>query len=651
MPGWEPSSEPTLTITGRWESDGSAEHLVVTQDGIKPGPGNLVNAFPFECLYDESFFAYHRFDERKYFLEARRIQRTFLDLYGPFEWWHKPFPFILKSEFGNARVTRRASTLSGRRLETEIYRQEEEGATVQLLIHYDPALGYLPRYIRGWSYPHNPALNKSNVKEFYLVSASPCAAGGFIPTEWVDTFFAVRNFDPNSPDYSDDMPLKAAGRVSLSHFKLVELRNQKGEVGMDQLQEVKLLGSFGGVVKLPPGTARLTLGQIEKFLGKRIDSLRKSDLPIPPTAPKAKSTAPTLCIAAMFFASVVASAWAFRRSIALHSIILALSLVVGCTPSQTSTPQLGASFAQPSVLYEPGLDRIDLTLNVVNRWNHPLKIVGADGGCSCRRLDQTGLPFVLPPGGSHGLRIWYKPQGALEPSHVGFLFSTDVGNIACRASIQALPRHSVSPDSLTLSSIPDNEGDQQFELVHREITEVSSDCEAAELVPSDPAGFASSVVGVHEDSLGDDGRYKFRDTTYHVSLIDRALGSHRAELRLRARRTARALLSVPVVWQRVPFVSSIPDRVVLGTRPIRVFLRCSDESVELTRVVSSPRGVKAVLSSPRELVVQPTNKAPDVLDGVIVVGTTAADRPSIDIPLVRYQPTQTPSQARPAGSE
>jgi len=155
-------------------------------------------------------------------------------------------------------------------------------------------------------------------------------------------------------------------------------------------------------------------------------------------------------------------------------------------------------------------------------------------------------------------------------------------------------------------------------------------------------------VKVYEDTVGDSGRYKFRDTSYLVSLTDHAMGSHRAELRLRGRSTAQPILSVPVVWQRIPFVSSIPDRVVLGTRPIRVFLRCSDESVELTRVVSSPPGVKAVLSSPRELVVQPTDYSPDVLDGVIVVGTTAADRPSLDIPLVRYQPTQTTRQARPA---
>ena len=101
VPGWRPASEPSLTISGRWESDGRVEHLVINQEGIKPGPGNLANPFPFECLYDDNFFAYHTLHERKYIIEARRFERTFLDLYGPFEWWHKPFPFILKSEYGS----------------------------------------------------------------------------------------------------------------------------------------------------------------------------------------------------------------------------------------------------------------------------------------------------------------------------------------------------------------------------------------------------------------------------------------------------------------------------------------------------------------------------------------------------------------------
>ena len=294
-------------------------------------------------------------------------------------------------------MTRRSETVSGRRVETEVYRQEEGGGTVQLVFHYDPGLGYLPRYIRGWSWSASPGRDRSNVRELYLVSASPCAAGGFVPTEWVETFFAVKNFNPNSPDYSDDMPLRPAGRVSLTHFKIVELGNLEGDAAMDQLQEVKQLASFGGVVKLPPGTTRLTLDRIKTLLGKRVDTPRQSALPSPPARPQAKPIAPVLWIVGILLASGVAGAFALRRAMALHLAVLALYVLPGCTGSQQSVPRLAASFAQPSVLYESGPGGVDLTLKVTNEWSRTLKVVNVDGGCSCRRIDRSGLPFTPRP--------------------------------------------------------------------------------------------------------------------------------------------------------------------------------------------------------------------------------------------------------------
>lgn len=306
--------------------------------------------------------------------------------------------------------------------------------------------------------------------------------------------------------------------------------------------------------------------------------------------------------------------------------------------SHQSVPRLATRFAQRSVLYQTSSGGIDLTLNVTNEWNRPLKVVGVDGGCSCRRIDQSGLPFTLRPGQTHQLNVWFRPRGTMEPTPLGFLFSTDLGNIACQARIQALPRHSVSPDSITLSAILETKGEQHFELAHREIAEASSEYEPVDLVASNPVALKCSVVGVHEDMVGDSGHYKFRDTTYRVSLIDHSMGGRREDLQFRSRNTAEAILTVPVVWQRVPFVSSTPERVILGQRPVRVFPRCPDAAVELTRVISSPPGVKAVVSSPRELIVQATDRSPNVLQSVVVVGTTAAQHPSLEVSLVRYQP-------------
>jgi hypothetical protein len=90
------------------------------------------------------------------------------------------------------------------------------------------------------------------------------------------------------------------------------------------------------------------------------------------------------------------------------------------------------------------------------------------------------------------------------------------------------------------------------------------------------------------------------------------------------------------VWRRVEYLSAMPDRAFMGPRTLRVFLRCPDERVELTQVLSTPKGVRAIVSSPLEVNVMLTDDAPPIIDGVIIVGTTAKDRPPLRIPATRY---------------
>ncbi len=94
-----------------------------------------------------------------------------------------------------------------------------------------------------------------------------------------------------------------------------------------------------------------------------------------------------------------------------------------------------------------------------------------------------------------------------------------------------------------------------------------------------------------------------------------------------------------MVWQRVPYLSSTPAKINLGSRPIRAFLRCPDEAVELTRVLSAPRGIKAVVSSTREVTVAADGDAPEIMSGSVEIGTTAQNRPPLRIPVVRYAPS------------
>ena len=71
----------------------------------------------------------------------------------------------------------------------------------------------------------------------------------------------------------------------------------------------------------------------------------------------------------------------------------------------------------------------------------------------------------------------------------------------------------------------------------------------------------------------------------------------------------------------VPILNARPSSVGQPTR--QGLPRCPDEAVESTRVLSKPEGVKAVISSPRELVFRLDDKAPAVIDGVVEVTTDA----------------------------
>ena len=112
-------------------------------------------------------------------------------------------------------------------------------------------------------------------------------------------------------------------------------------------------------------------------------------------------------------------------------------------------------------------------------------------------------------------------------------------------------------------------------------------------------------------------------------------GHHQAFLALK-RTDDHKPIELPVVWRRVEYLSSVPEKAFLGARPARVFLRCSDDRVELTRVLGAPKGIKAVVSSPRELTVMLGDDAPAVIQGFVEVGTTAKGRPPLRVPVVRF---------------
>ncbi len=137
--------------------------------------------------------------------------------------------------------------------------------------------------------------------------------------------------------------------------------------------------------------------------------------------------------------------------------------------------------------------------------------------------------------------------------------------------------------------------------------------------------------------MSPEGPFKFVDSTYHFTITDTSYGLQKREINLRSP-DGSAVVSEPVVWNRLPFLSSVPSKATLGVQPARVFLRCPDQSVELSRVLSAPDGIKAVVSSPRELTVMLSENAPSVINGIVEVATTAKERPPLRVPVLRYAP-------------
>ena len=124
------------------------------------------------------------------------------------------------------------------------------------------------------------------------------------------------------------------------------------------------------------------------------------------------------------------------------------------------------------------------------------------------------------------------------------------------------------------------------------------------------------------------------ETMYRLRLMDRALGAHKSAVEVVSSR-GTSIASFPIYWERHPFLSTVPNRVTLAQRPVRVFLRCPDDAVEFVRVVSAPPGIRAVVAGERELLVRVEDGYAGSVNGAIEAAVNRNDA-IVRIPVVRY---------------
>lgn len=657
-------------VGGRWSCDGAVEYYDFAPPDwlVQKLAGQKVKTavnLPTEALYGESTFAGHHY--------LHQSGTPYIHIWdhenpvnlhfgtGPFLWWGVyPFPHVLKHDAPGARPRHGTSERNGHPVEVEIYEHEPAkapGAKWRFEISYDPTVGYLPRYARC-IYIYGDA-DKASVNEMYLIDVRRCSAGGFVPTEWYDTMYFVPDFSKRHPRFDDNTPLKPSGRIRLGYFKVTEFKDRSTPVALERLKGVTGIKAYGRVTRFSQPRRSLTMTELSALAGSSTTRPPGPGLPDLGGRSPDRSAIPTLDPAelsefsekprhesldrlgvAVVILVMLCAAFLLRRRFKgrAPSLLLLCCWAAGC--SQNSPPPvaragLSVSFARNHIFYSLKSHDVSQKLIVRNEGNRSIELRGADGGCSCRKIDSSKFPRALKPAESVELDAVFSTGDHSVAQGFAITFATDRGPMVAIAKLLALPNHQMSPDSFFTELREGQAEDWEFELVHRA---VFPSIGPKPIVKLDvPSQFSVAKVGSHAEAVNQAPELTFEDTTYRITLHDTRLGMHKEPLTLRTA-DGEVILEVPVAWQRVPFLSTTPDRITLGTQPIRVFLRCPDELVEFTRVTGKPAGVKAVVSSVRELIVTLDEGADEVIDGQIEVGTTATNRPTLRIPVVRYSP-------------
>lgn len=309
---------------------------------------------------------------------------------------------------------------------------------------------------------------------------------------------------------------------------------------------------------------------------------------------------------------------------------------VGCGHVAQPIVKLSAGFANPQIYVPKTGNDVELSLVMKNDGNRSLTVLKVDGGCSCRTVDQHPLPHTLLPGDHFALSVRMSAPRSTSAQNAKFEFETTQGTLSSSIPFLTIVEHEFNPEAASHTSLYD--GDKwSFEFTHRRIVRESESqaVQSPRPVPIFPREFSVENMGTHGGKIDGAEGFLFEDKLYRLTLNDSALGLHKASIILPGSDNV-SLVETPIVWEHLAFLSSLPKRVALGTQSVRVFLNCPDESIELTKVLSKPLGISALITSPRELKVSLSDAAPTTLDGVISVETTAQGKGPLQIPVVRY---------------
>lgn len=645
------------SVVGRWGYDGTVEYFynrsAIDDESRYPKSGlfTLHYTVPFELIYDgrTAAWVYGPLFDRV------NVQQTELP---PFltrakaalpRWSGHALPVYVEQSFAGHAPTKGRCELSGRSVEVETYRGELTPTGSEVFeIYYDPSVGYLPRLARQVV----AAGGGTTIVEMYLVEARRCKRDGFVPTEWyrvqmtIDGDYGVKEKANGGGDLLNGL----RGKCHIGHFLGTRFHDGTEPVALERLDRAARVVAPGRQVSLRKDARRaLSLEDIESMVGIKGLSERPRQLAVIDDAELREHMQPAarwnvsytmIGVAVLGAGAIGAVGIRFRRRSMNVIVIIGLvgTLCPGCSRQPSAVVSLKARFTEPLLLCAPEAVELPMTMVVRNDGTAPVVISRVDGGCSCRHVDQSRFPVRLKPDAEVQTTVHVRNTRHFDGQRLPFTLETNHGNFAVGVNLRVIPRHVIDPDGFSNSALTEG-ADWTFELVRRDVVR-GGERMPDDLTLSGGRALELTATKIREGVVDGTPGWRYRDTSYRAMLVDNQIGLHKEVIRLR-NGGAKAVLEVPIVWRRSSFLSSSPDRVILGSRPIRVFLRCPDETVELTKVESAPPGVKVVVSSTRELTVMLSASASGVIDGEIEVGTTVLGGQLLRIPVVRYAPTNT----------
>ncbi len=634
-------------VSGVWEFDGRSQRILnrpleelipLMEDEIKRTRRTTIMA-PIEVVFDSELTASHPIGFRTASVGPASANNSHLKFVkGPFSWGSLKFPEVIHEKWGEAQRAIHDAKHGGFATKDIVYSKSKKDWDYTLAVALDPHVGFLPRFSRTLSL--NTQKDEADVREMYLLRAERCTSGAFVPVEWIELMFTVEKFARTYPLANNLTTIKPPNEnVLVGWFRATALSDLSSEPRLEAEEGFVNLGTQAEVVPLGDNPTVLGMSRIRQLVGLKVYAT--------PPLPTINTSE------AHQFEHAVVRPWRQRILIAVfltfgfflillgwrrlrrsrHFFVFALAFVISCKAEQP-VPRLEASFVNQNILSSPDSPHEVLPLRVRNTGNCDLVLEDLKAGCTCMVLDESIFPRSLKPLEEFEIQVRIQKKQQFAPLKLGWTFITDHGELQCNSRVFIFPSVQLSPSLQSYPVLYEGET-HNFSLVAHQIMKEEDTWENATLQVDD--GLRVAIDG-EKAGNGPVQGFRFREVNYKLTVEDATLGDHRKEVQL-VDDSGISLAHAFVLWHRTPAVTTVPQKVYLADRPVRVFMRARDDEFEFIRIVEAPPGVDVIITSRREVTVTPSKHAPTKISGETVVETNkpiASFDPVVRIPVVRY---------------